>query len=314
MEMFGVLEPGPFTTVQDLGRFGFQQFGVPVSGALDRFSFRAANWLVGNRSTDAALEFTFMGPKLEVLADGTVAVCGADVPIALNDRVQPAWEGFRVSRGDVIAIRAARRGVRAYLAVSGGIDVPEIMGSRSTCIGGSFGGFEGRALVKGDVLSRGSGSSDPSIRKIPMHLRPSFETEMTLRAIPGPQDDYFEDGLDLFYHSEYKATTRADRMGYRLEGQALAFRNDIPRSIISEPSLSGVVQVPPDGQPIILLVEQTAGGYAKIATVITADLHVIAQARPGDRIRFERCDLAQAHRIFAAHRERVNLIRKYSQG
>jgi antagonist of KipI len=313
MEMFSVLEPGPFTTVQDLGRFGFQQFGVPVSGALDRFSFRAANWLVGNRETAAVLECTFMGPKLEVLDDGIVAVCGADVPIALNDRLQPAWESFPVSRGDIMAIRAARRGVRAYLAVSGGIDVPEIMGSHSTCIGGNFGGFDGRALVKGDVLSRGSGSRDPSIRKMPMHLRPSFQTEMILRAIPGPQDDYFENGLDLFFRSEYRASTRTDRMGYRLEGPALAFKNDIPRSIISEPSLSGVVQVPPDGLPIILLVEQTAGGYAKIATVITADLHVVAQARPGDRIRFERCDLAQAREAYAAYRKKLLLVRQALQ-
>ncbi len=309
MEMFRVLEPGPFTTVQDRGRFNFQQFGVPVSGALDRFSFHAANMLVGNPETAAVLETTFVGPRLEVLADGIVAVCGADVPIALNDRAQPGWKSFSVSRGDTISIRAARRGVRAYLAVRGGIDVPQVMGSRSTYVGGKLGGLEGRALVRGDILSRGPAAHDRLNRMIPPEFRPRFQTETMLRALPGPQDDYFDEGLDVFFSSEFTVSARADRMGYRLDGPVVSFRNDAPRSIISEPSISGAVQVPPDGRPIILLVEQTAGGYAKIATVISGDLDLVAQARPGDRIRFTRCDLAEAHRAYAAYRDALDLLR-----
>jgi len=305
MRMFRVIEPGPFTTIQDLGRFGFQQFGVPVSGALDRSSFRAANLLVGNPGNSAVLESTFMGPKLEALAEGIVAVCGADVPIALNDRPQAAWESFSVRPGDTIGIRAARSGVRSYLAVAGGIDVPEVMGSRSTCVGGKFGGLEGRTLVKGDVLSRGQAALGRHNLTIPLQFRPSFRGSMILRAIPGPQDDYFDRGMDLFFTSEFTVSTQADRMGCRLDGPVIALKDGVPRSILSEPSLSGVVQVPADGRPIILFGEQTAGGYAKIATVISADLDLAAQARPCDRIRFDRCDLARAHALYAGYQAKL---------
>jgi antagonist of KipI len=309
MDTFLVLEPGAFTTIQDTGRYGFQQFGVPVSGALDQFSFRIANLLVGNDETAAALEITFLGPKLEALTECVVAVTGADASIRVNDRSEAGWRPFVLHSGDVITIRAARQGVRSYVAVSGGILVPEIMGSRSTYVGGGLGGLEGRALVKGDMLCRGSAATVPAAVSLPESLRPSFSTEHLLRAIPGPQDDHFDEGLDLFYSTSFTVSAKADRMGCRLEGPEIKFKTGAPQSIISEPSMPGAVQVPPDGSPIILLVEQTAGGYAKIATVISPDLDVLAQARPGNRVRFERIDLETAHGAYRAWRERLRAVR-----
>lgn len=305
MDMFRVLRPGSLTTVQDLGRYGFQRFGIPVSGALDRFAFSVANLLVGNPETAAALEVTFTGPKLEVLSEGLVAVTGADVPVAVNGRHQHLWESFPVKNGDVISVRTARAGVRAYVAVGGGIDVPEVMGSRSTCLRGGFGGGTGRALVRGDTVKRCPQRVPGVIRSLPASFKPTFHKEITLRVVPGPQDDWFDKGLDLFFKAPFTVTADADRTGYRLNGPTVPFAADVPTSIISEPSLAGSVQVPPDGKPIILLVELTVGGYAKIATVITPDLGLVAQARPGDQLRFSRITLDEA---FLAHLEYRDML------
>jgi len=309
METFLVLEPGAFTTIQDAGRYGYQQFGVPVSGALDEFSFRVANLLVGNDETAAALEITFQGPKLEALSECVVAVTGAETPIRVNARPEVGWRSFAVHKGDVITIRAAQRGIRSYVAVSGGILVPEIMGSRSTYVGAGLGGLDGRALVTGDTLFREQAAAVPSAVSLPERFRPALSSEIALRAIPGPQDDYFDRGIDDFYATSFTVSAKADRMGYRLVGPEIKFKGGAPQSIISEPSMPGAVQIPPDGSPIILLVEQTAGGYAKIATVISPDLDVIAQARPGDRVRFERIDLATAHGVHRAWREKLRVVR-----
>jgi antagonist of KipI len=301
-EVLQVLAPGPFTSVQDRGRYGFQQFGVPVSGALDHFAYAAANALVGNPENAAVLEITFLGPKIEVLAGAVLAVTGADVPIFVSDEIRPTWTSFCVRTGDTIRIGAARKGVRAYLAVRGGIDTPEIMGSRSTYVLGRFGGFEGRPLAKGDILRCGKAETTDRIETVPQNLRPKFESRISLRSVPGPQDDYFGAAIGVLFSSEFTISSQADRMGYRLEGPAIEFKQGSPKSIISEPSLAGAVQVPADGNPIILFGEQTVGGYAKIATVITPDLDVLAQARPGDRVRFVRVGLDEAHEIYRDYR------------
>jgi biotin-dependent carboxylase-like uncharacterized protein len=309
MEVFEILEPGAFTTIQDGGRYGYQQFGIPVSGALDRFSYVAANMLVGNHENAAALEITFVGPKIEVLSDTIVAVTGAEIPVLVNDEPRPSWASIELRRGDVLSIRTARRGVRAYLAVGGGIAVPMVMGSRSTYTGSKIGGLEGRPLARGDRLRCDSANTQQRVVSLPKELRPSLRNEVTLRALPGPQDDYFDSGFEVFFSTEFMVTSKADRMGYRLEGQVIELKEGVPRSIISEPSLSGGVQIPPEGQAIIVLVEQTVGGYAKIATVITPDLDVVAQAKPGDKIRFKRVDLSGAHRLYANYRSRLEQLR-----
>mgnify|MGYP000356630866 CR=1 FL=1 len=307
MDVFRVLEPGLYTTVQDRGRYGYQQFGIPISGAMDQFAYRVANLLVGNPEDSAVLEITVLGPRLEVLAEADIAVTGAEMPLMVNDRPAEQWASIRVKPGDVISLKQVRKGCRAYLAVTGGIDVPVVMGSRSTYVGGRIGGYQGRPLSKGDVLARGPGNPLGSPRRLPEDLLPDLATEITLRAIPGPQDDYFDEGLGIFFDSVFVVSTQADRMGYRLQGPVVPHRKGVPQSIISEPSVPGGVQIPPDGQPIILLLEQTVGGYTKIATVISTDIDRVAQAKPGDRIKFERVDLETAYGVV---REREGLMQK----
>jgi antagonist of KipI len=310
MEMFRVLEPGPFTTIQDAGRYGYQQFGIPISGALDMFAFRVANLLVGNTETAAELECTFLGPRLEVLSEGIVAVTGADMPVLVNGQVRESWQSFVVKPGDAISFRPAKTGVRAYVAVAGGINVPEIMGSRSTFVGAKIGGLKGRALAKGDFLAGGSSSGVHISRFLPEGFKPRWKSKIRLRAMPGPQEDYFDEGMQIFFDTEFEVASQADRMGYRLSGPVIPLKQGIPKTIISEPSLPGSVQVPPDGQPIIKMVELTVGGYAKIASVITPDLDLVAQARPGDLIRFTRVNLEKAHRAYFDYQEKLRRIRE----
>jgi len=311
--MFRVLDPGAFTTVQDAGRYGFQRYGVPVSGALDQFSHRVANWLVGNSETAAVLESTFVGPRLEVLSDGIVSVTGADMPVLVNGEARETWQSFTVQAGDRISFKPARRGVRSYLAVRGGIDVPEVMGSRSTCTGGKIGGVRGRALAAQDILPRGIVAGIVSLKGLPNEFRPEFKGEIVLRALPGPQEDFFDAGLEVFFSADFRVSSEADRMGYRLDGPTIEFMEGTPKSIISEPSLPGVVQIPPDGRAIIILVEQTVGGYAKIATIIAPDLNLVAQARPGDLVRFTRIGLNEAYGVHAEYRKRLESVRMLFQ-
>ncbi len=309
MDILKILEPGPFTTIQDHGRYGYQRYGIPISGVLDKFSYRVANLLVGNPETSAVLEITFAGPKLKVLVDTVLAVTGADIPVLVNEEPQDLWEGFVVKRGDVVSIKVASRGVRAYLSAAGGIMVPEIMGSRSTYVNGKLGGLEGRPLRKGDFLPGGNPKGLRVLGKLPGVLGPTLTSRITLRAIPGPQDDFFDDGLEQFFRGTFTVSVQADRMGYRLDGPTINRKEGAPTSIISEPSVAGGVQVPPDGRPIIIFREQTAGGYAKTATVIAPDLDLVAQARPGDEVRFVSVDLAEARKAHHALVQRLDHIR-----
>lgn len=309
MEVFRVLQPGPFTTVQDPGRVGYQQYGVPVAGSLDRFSGRVANLLVGNAEEAAVLEMTVSGVQVEVLSPAVVAVCGAEMPLFVNDQPRECWTAFAVGRGDVLTVKTARQGIRGYLAVSGGIDVPVVMGSRCTYVGAKLGGFHGRPLAKGDVLEAGATSGGTPERQVPTELRPAWSRNLCLRALPGPQDDHFDQGIDIFFSSRYRVSTQTDRMGCRLEGPPVPLREGVPKSIISEPSVPGGVQITPQGQPIILLVEQTVAGYVKIATVVSSDLDQVAQARPGDTITFEQVDLDQARQLYVEYQEKLKRVR-----
>jgi biotin-dependent carboxylase-like uncharacterized protein len=296
MATFRVHTPGPYSTLQDRGRFNYQHMGVPVSGALDLFAHTVANCLVGNDADSAALEITFFGPELEVLETADIAVTGAAMALTINGVSMPQWETLRVEPGDHVDLGQAASGCRAYLAVTGGFDVPRVMGSRATFVSGAIGGVAGRPLQAGDMLSRGPGRLLEVQRRLPW--QPIYGAEIHLRAVPGPQDDCFPTALETFFSEAFTVTDKANRMGYRLQGPVLERHPEAPKSIISEPSVHGNVQVPPDGQPIILMVEQTIGGYTKIATVVTADLFKIAQARPGDRVRFHPVTLEEAHRLY----------------
>ena len=307
MNALKVLAPGGFTTVQDKGRFGYQQMGIPVCGVLDSFAFNCANILVGNDENQAVLEITIMGPAVEILTEMDIALTGAEMEMTLNDKPVEQWKSIRVKPGDIVTISQVQTGCRAYLAFSGGLKVPRIMDSCSTYVGGKIGGFMGRPLKKGDILETHEARVLKKPRAIPVAQIPQYPSSAGIRAIPGPQDDYFDCGMTALFEKGYMVTAKADRMGYRLQGSPIPIKSGMPKSIVSEPSMPGSIQVPPDEQPIILLVEQTVGGYAKIATVISTDLPKVAQTTPGDTIRFEKTDLKTAHRLY--HQEKNKILK-----
>jgi antagonist of KipI len=295
-----VLKPGWLTTVQDLGRYGFQQYGVPGSGAMDRYSYIVANRLIGNRDHDAVLEITLKGPELFFEQDSVVAVTGADLTPSVNGIGIPLWTSLLVEAGSSLTFGARRSGTRSYLAVAGGIDVPVVMGSRSTHLSSQTGGVNGRALAQGDVLV--GGVPFPHQRttigcSLPDKLRPIYSTAVTLRILPGPQRSSFsEQALDVLTNSPYRLSSQSDRMGYRLEGPKLAHTGS--SQWISDGTAMGVLQIPPDGQPILLMADrQTTGGYPKIAVVISADLHKAGQLTPGETVRFTLTTLPDAQAL-----------------
>jgi antagonist of KipI len=308
MERFLIQSPGGYTTVQDLGRFGYQNMGIPLSGVLDRFSFFLANALVGNTLNSAALELTIMGPSIQVLSEVDIALAGARMGLKVNGQDAGQWRSVRVKPGDEIVIGQITTGCRAYLAVSGGIKVPEVMGSRSTYAGAAIGGFQGRALKKDDRIESYSTTLLNKERVVPEDLIPDYPSKALIRAVPGPQDMYFDEGIKTIFQTDYMVTAKADRMGYRLMGSPIPIKNGMPKSIVSEPSMPGGIQIPADEQPIILLVEQTVGGYAKIATVISSDLSKVAQTTPGDMIAFEKVNLETAHEIYTQEKNRLDSI------
>jgi antagonist of KipI len=313
---FRVRQPGAFSTVQDAGRYGFQQYGLPISGAMDHFSYRVANLLVGNPLNAAALEMTVLGPTLEVLESGLAAVAGADLLPTLNRKPTPLWTSFYVQAGDVLAFRGLRSGCRAYLAVAGGIQVPEILGSCSTFVDGKIGGLHGRPLRSGDILSSGDVTDLPQITSLARAYIPTYGKTFILRCIGGPQEDYFSpQTLRRFYETPYLVTERADRRGLRLDGPRLHVRKGFPRSIISEPNIPGGVQITPDGHPIVILREQTTGGYPKIAAIISVDLSLVGQAKTGDTFHFQQVSLEEAHSILRSEEQRwENLVSRMSGG
>ena len=299
-----VLKPGMFTTVQDMGRRGYQMQGVPVAGAMDAAALRLGNVLVGNDEGvsglgAAGLEITMIGPVLKVASgEACFAVTGAEVGVLKNGVPLPCWTAHKITSGDTITFTPPKAGgSRAYLCVSGGLDVPLVMGSRSTYTRGRFGGQEGRALKAGDILCAGT----PDVLwaaceglECPPSLRPQRDPNAPLRVIAGPQEDHFtEEGLRTFYSSEYAITNSADRMGVRMEGPVIAHRG--APDIISDAICMGSVQVPGHGQPIVMLADrQTTGGYTKIATVCTVDTENLAQRLPGQKVRFTKITVAEA--------------------
>lgn len=306
MKSIEITTPGWFTTVQDQGRTAFQHMGVPVSGALDKFSAAMANLLVGNPLHAALLEITVMGPVFTPNREMDMALAGADMDIRVNQSLVPSWETLRVKPGDKVSIGPAKKGCRAYLAFGGGIIVPSVMGSFSTYVGGKTGGFKGRALKKNDVLEIGDKPLLKKPRCLPPEFRPDLWAPLIFRAVPGPQEDYFDP--ESLFGFPYQVTEKADRMGYRLSGPPVPIREGLPQSIISEPIMPGSIQIPSDFQPIILLNEQTVGGYAKIATIISLDLSKIAQSMPGDTVVIEKIDLAGAHEMGRREKEKIQQI------
>jgi antagonist of KipI len=314
---FEVLEPGVLTTIQDLGRYGFGRFGVPLSGALDSFSLKVANLLVGNSEGEAGLEITITGLRLKALRETVISITGGDLTPFQNGEPLEMWRTHVFVEGDVITFKKMKTGCRAYLAVAGGISVSGIMGSRATCLSGRFGGLEGRPLKRGDTLYVSDGSlplKNLGVR-FPGEWIPDFQKEAGLKVIPGPQDDHFtEKGFETFHSFSYQITPHCDRTGVRLNGPRIERRADVEESIISEGLVPGAIQIPGDGKPIIILTELVTGGYAKIATVISAHLTKVAQLKPGDRVSFEPVLLEEAHHLLREEEEHLKNFAKFISG
>lgn len=305
MSIIAILDAGPQTTVQDRGRFGQLRYGIPPSGPMDPHAYAVANRLVGNDEVAAALECTLGGPRFTVDAHCAIAVTGAEVPVTINGQAVPAWTTLPLRPGDEVKIGMARAGLRAYVAFAGGIDVPVVLGSRSTYLRGRLGGIEGRVLERGDAL-RLHAAPIPRALRLPPGAVPRYGSEVHVRTVLGPQHDRFTArGIAAFLELPYVMLPQSDRMGARLKGEPI--EHTAGHDIVSDGTALGSIQVPGDGQPIVLLLDrQSTGGYAKLATVCSFDIGRIAQVRPGQSIRFQAVSVAQAHELYAVARAAMN--------
>lgn len=309
-DLFEVLSPGIITTVQDLGRFGYQQYGVPVSGGMDGFSLRVANMLADNTEESACLEMTLQGPTLKALRPCYVALTGGNLQPSLNDQRIEMWTAYPMKKDDVLFLGNAVSGCRAYLAVAGGFEVPRLLGSRSTYLRGSFGGYEGRMLRRGDILRGGRAQPRNKVRYLSREDLPQYLEIIKVRVLIGPQNDFFtKNGIETFLRSEYEVTPESDRMGYRLKGPTIEHSGE--PEIISDGVAVGAIQVPGSGMPIVAMRDaQTTGGYPKIANVTSVDVDRMAQLKPGDKVRFEQVELEKAHLLVRQHMEYLDNLGK----
>jgi antagonist of KipI len=292
---------GMLTTVQDLGRRGHLAEGVPIGGAVDPFALRVANLLVGNPEDSPALEITLTGPELEFQEAAWIAVCGA------RFEGVPSWKPFHVEAGSRIRFGRRLEGCRAYLSLCGGFDVEPVMGGRGTFLAAGIGGFEGRALRDGDVVR-----SLPSERELTGHwslderMLPQYSREPNVRVMPGAHSGEFGDAL---FSGRFGVTVRSNRMGIRLDGPVLTRAGG--GELVSSAVAPGTIQVPPDGQPIVLMADaQTLGGYPRIGHVAAVDIPLLAQLAPGDGVRFTRTTLADSHALSHAWEHALALLRQ----
>jgi len=303
--MKGILvqAPGLFTTVQDLGREGFGPMGVSASGAADAISLRIGNRLAGNPEGAAALEMTLVGGAFVFEEDAVIAVTGADFGASLDGIAVPMWSSARVQAGQTVTLGPSTSGARSYLCVGGGIMVEPFLGSASTHALSGLGGFEGRALHKGDRLDIGAANSLFQKRTLSAQALEHLWPRKILRVTEGPQSEWFADSAwETLCGSAFRVAEQSNRMGVRLEGSRVPV--DTRREMITEGVPLGAIQVTPSGQPIILFVEQqTTGGYPKIANVISADFHSLGQLRPRDEVRFERIEMHEARALLRAQEE-----------
>lgn len=307
-----VQEPGLFTTVQDEGRYGYQQFGVTPSGPMDVRSLHIANILVGNPMGEGALEMTFQGPGLLFEEENIIAITGADMRPTVNGAAVPMYQAVRIQKGDVLKFQFAVSGSRGYVAFAGGLDIPLVMGSKSTLASKGLGGVEGRKLQKEDRIGFVSPKTELPHMEDRHVSKPTYPSkEVVLRVVRGPQDDCFSpDEIHRFFWYGFKITNEFDRMGCRLEREEpVKHLND--GNIISDGIACGSIQVPTNGQPIIMLSDrQTVGGYTKIGTVISVDLPKLAQAKPGMQVRFVEVSLELAQELYIRETEEMEQAEK----
>ena len=306
-----ILNPGLLTTVQDFGRIGYQQFGVPVSGVVDPRAMGIANILVDNPEDEAVLECTMLGPQIRFNAPNAIAITGGDLGPTIDNQAIPNYAAIRVEAGQVLRFAGLRSGCRAYIAFAGGLDIAPVMGSRSTYMKAKIGGFEGRKLQQDDVIK--FRKPNPDLRGLNIrHISPEFvpRLEYKIRVVLGPQDDMFtEHGIETFLSESYVVTPEFDRMGCRLDGEIIEHKGE-SGDIISDGIAFGAIQVPTAGKPIIMLSDrQTTGGYTKIANVISADFRILAQLKAGDRVRFAQVSVAAAQDALLTQRAALKTLR-----
>lgn len=306
-----VITPGILTTVQDLGRYGYQEMGITTSGVMDAYSARIANALVGNDKNEALLEITFFGPTLQFEEDMVIAITGAPMNPKLDKEAIPMWESLLVKSGQTLSFGKLEKGLRAYLAFGGELEIPIVNGSKSTLMKSLMGGYEGRALKAKDELTVKISSKAKAGQKILPAKIPDFSPFQVLRVVLGPQEDAFtEKGIhDLFCSGGYMVTKDFDRMGIRLKGESLEHKDSA--DIVSDGTVMGSIQVPASGLPIILMADrQTTGGYTKIGTIITPDIAKAAQLKAMDRICFEKVSLEEAQEIYREYETQLRQLEK----
>ncbi|MGN8887222.1 biotin-dependent carboxyltransferase family protein [Blautia sp. HCP28S3_G10] len=306
-----ILKGGMLTTVQDLGRTGYQSQGFSVAGVMDVRAFKIANLLLDNPENEAVLEFTLIGPTLEFTSATIIAITGGDFQPKINGDPAPMYTAIYVNKGDILKFASARTGSRGYIAFSSYLDIPVVMGSRCTNMKSKIGGFKGRKLEAGDYIG-----FRIKRRYLPFFLSRKLEPddydqdEATVRVIMGPQDAVFSrQGIETFLSNEYTVTSDFDRMGCRLEGAFIAPKET--SDIISDGIAFGSIQVPSHGKPIILLSDrQTTGGYAKIATVISVDIPKIVQRKTDHKIHFQAITVEEAQKLYLEEVSELDAMRK----
>ncbi|WP_051663312.1 biotin-dependent carboxyltransferase family protein [Alicyclobacillus macrosporangiidus] len=310
-----VVDPGVRAEVQDLGRRGYQRHGLSVSGAADKYSLLCGNLLLGNPPGSAAIEATLFGLHVVMEQDCDVVVTGADLGLHVNGRRAPTWTLLQLKAGDAIRMAGGPYGCRAYLCVRGGIDVPEAFGSRATDPVVGIGGWKGRPLQAGDVLPIGRAGANGGRRTRWLHpdCVPEYSRQVEVRVILGPQAHRFpSDAVETLLSQPYTVTPRSDHMGCQLEGPRLTHLETA--DLLSECISEGSIQVPASGQPIILLAgRRGVGGYTKIATVITVDIPKVAQARPGDTLRFTAVSVEEAQALLFDQRRFFRIARLWGE-
>lgn len=306
-----ILKGGMYTTVQDLGRTGYQSQGFPVAGVMDVRSFKIANLLLDNPENEAVLEFTLIGPTLEFTSATIVAITGGDFQPEVNGEPAPMYTALYMNKGDILKFKSARTGSRGYIAFSSYLDIPVVMGSRCTNTKSGIGGFKGRKLQTGDYINfRIKRRYLPFFLSRKLELDEFDQEEAEIRVIMGPQDDMFSrQGIETFLNSEYTVTSDFDRMGCRLEGPFIAQKET--SDIISDGTVFGSVQVPSHGKPIILLADrQTTGGYAKIATVASVDIPKVVQRKTDHKIRFRAITVEETQELYLKEVQELDGMRR----
>ncbi|MBX0359260.1 biotin-dependent carboxyltransferase family protein [Halobacillus sp. Nhm2S1] len=326
--MISVLKSGLMTTIQDIGRYGYQKDGVIVSGAMDQQAHRIANLLVGNPADAATMEMTLMGPVLEFQEDAFIAICGGNLTPMIDGESVAMWKPLYIKKGSELRFGQPKQGFRCYLSIAGGFQVRKVMGSSSTYLRANMGGFEGRTLEKGDQLR--FGHSDFHLPYSTEQLKPADKTisfketswfvgpeftnytrdDQPIRVMAGREFELFtEKSKEQFFNDPFQIDSKSDRMGYRLNGGTLKLENK--KDIVSEAVTFGTIQVPPDGNPILLVADhQTTGGYPKIGQVASIDLPRVAQMRPGESIRFTPISHQEAQRLLLEKEKNLKQLQR----